>query len=289
MNKSIINSAIFIAILFLSASCSSGKSSKNHNNKYLVNVTDERVCSGKEIASLIYDELKGERPDIKTNDVRLISITYSTTAPDGKPTIASGVIAMPENAKEYKNLLSVQHGTMDIDKAPSTSHGCGSILPAAYGRTVVMADYLGYGASRTDKLETPYLHIKYTGTACADMIEAAKEYLAKSGIKALNDSIELIGYSQGGTSTIATLYELERRGNDSKIMDVRSGGGMYDLYDTFEAARAMGMTKTSNPCFIPYIIRGMEYGENITLDKSKIYAPETLCKTELFETTQLST
>lgn len=153
-----------------------------------------------------------------------------------------------------------------------------------------MADYLGYGASQTPTRQHPYLHIASTGTACADMIEAAREYLRDKGIKENSDKVELMGYSQGGTSTVATLLEMEKRGTASRIIGVHSGGGAYDLVDIMTQFIGAGNMPYPRTGYFPYLIRGMEYGEQMTLNSAHIYAPQVVNEgfLKVFETKPLS-
>lgn len=266
------------------------------DNEYLTGVTTERRFAKSELIQA----LNGALPDLgidsnpllalMISDVDVAAITYTTTGVDGKKTEASGIVAMCTGTKSYENLLSIQHGTLDMEEAPSRVLFNYEIAPVFTKRVVVMADYLGYGASQTPTRQHPYLHIASTGTACADMIEAAREYLRSKGIKENSDEVELMGYSQGGTSTIATLLEMEKRGTSSRIIGVHSGGGAYDLMGIMTQFIGAGNMPYPRTGYLPYLIRGMEYGEQMMLNPAKIYAPCILSGNILtmFDTKSLS-
>lgn len=265
------------------------------DNKYLTSVTTERRFSKAEVIQIlnsVKDGLDiGNTPlAMFIGSVDVAAITYTTIGVDGKKTEASGIVAMCAGTKSYESLLSIQHGTLDMEEAPSQVLFNYEIAPVIKQRVVVMADYLGYGASQTSTRQHPYLHIASTGTACADMIEAAREYLRSKGVKENADKIELMGYSQGGTSTIATLLEMEKRGTSSRIIGVHSGGGAYDLVSMMKQFVGASNTVYPRTGYLPYLIRGMEYGEQMTLDPNKIYAPRVVGEGLLtvFETQRLS-
>ncbi|MEG1642914.1 MAG: lipase family protein [Bacteroidales bacterium] len=249
-------------------------------NKYLSGVSVERHISKAEIIANLDNYL----PELNiasspiaafiNKDIDVSVITYITKGVDGKSVIASGVVAIPAGVTSYDHLLSIQHGTLDIEEAPSHKLFYYEMIPVIGNHIVVMADYLGYGVSQTPDRQHPYLHVKSTGIVCADMIEATREYLHEKGIREMNDKIDLIGYSQGGTSTMATLFEIEARGQSSRIREVHAGGGAYDLVGTMQSFINGGMDEYPRIGYIPFIIRGISYGEQITLNDKNIYAPE---------------
>lgn len=250
-------------------------------DKYLVGVTKEHRFTKADIIQVLNaispgTDIGSSPLAILISDVDIAAITYNTTGVDGSKVIASGIVAMCANTKSYENLLSIQHSTLDMEEAPSISLLNYEIVPVLKKRVVVMADYLGYGASQTPTRQHPYLHIASTGTACADMIEAAREYLRSKEIKENSDKVELMGYSQGGASTVATVLEMERRGISSRIIGVHSGGGPYDLIGMMSQFIAAGNIPYPRTGYLPYLIRGMQYGEQMSLDPSKIYAPRVL-------------
>lgn len=289
--------ALLLSCLFLFQACSKddGGIEPPKDYKFLKEVTTERKIARTDIIAGLdkaFPELNITSSPIALliKDVDVAAITYATTGVDGKPVTASGVVAMVSGTKEYDHLLSIQHGTLDMEEAPSRQLFYYEMAPVIGNHIVVMADYLGYGVSQTADRQHPYLHNESTGRVCADMIEAAREYLASKRMKETADKVELMGYSQGANSTMATVYEMEKRGQGSRIRAVHAGGGSYDLTGTLTSFVASGMGGYPRMGYIPYIVRGLSYGEQITLDDTKIYSPALIEKggIDMFNTKPLS-
>lgn len=245
MNNHIITNKLLVLFLLLfMAACNKDEApfeESGESNKFLSGIIAEKHIDKTEIASQVADFASSQGINIPEEllsslicSIDVAAIEYNTTGVDGKQVTASGVIAIPEGTISYEHLLSIQHGTLDMEEAPSNQLFYYEMMPVVSGHIVVMADYLGYGSSQTPDRQHPYLHNKLTGTACADMIEAAREYLKYKSITENDDDIELLGYSQGGQATIATLLELEERGQAESIRGVYAGGGVYDLINTLE-------------------------------------------------------
>lgn len=303
MNRNITDKllALLLMLAFLTA-CSDDDTPGEDpavTNQYLTGVTAEKHISKSEITDMVMDYAASQGinlPEILISgllcDVDVAAITYTTTGPDGASVTASGVVAMPAGTTSYDHLLSIQHGTLDMEEAPSLQLFYYEMMPVVSGHVVVMADYLGYGASQTADRQHPYLHAQLTGTACADMIEAAREYLRSKSITEENDALELLGYSQGGQATVATQLELESRGWAGRIRKVWAGGGPYDLETLLQAfLNDDGMPDTyPRSGYLPYLIRGMAYGEGLTVSDENLYAPAVIEEglNKLFSTRPLS-
>lgn len=303
MNRNITDKllALLLMLAFLTA-CSDDDTPGEDpavTNQYLTGVTTEKHISKSEITDMVMDYAASQGinlPEILISgllcDVDVAAITYTTTGPDGASVTASGVVAMPAGTTSYDHLLSIQHGTLDMEEAPSLQLFYYEMMPVVSGHVVVMADYLGYGASQTADRQHPYLHARLTGTACADMIEAAREYLRSKSIAEAGNAVELLGYSQGGQATVATQLELESRGWTGRIRKVWAGGGPYDLETLLQAfLNDDGMPDTyPRSGYLPYLIRGMAYGEGLTVSDENLYAPAVIEEglNKLFSTRPLS-
>lgn len=217
--------------------------------------------------------------------VHLARLIYYTKDPTGALVEASGIVAYQCNPSTsspltYDRMVSIQHGTCNIADAPSYMTLATELLPVSVSDAdasnpkpyvAVMADYLGYGRSQTDDLQTPYMHGTLTGSTCADMISAAEEFLQSRSIKFKNNKLDLIGYSQGGAATLQTLLELERRGiSDDRINEVWAGAGPYDLVGFMDAFKN-GVSLEGKTGYVPFTLRGICYGENLQLDKNDLY------------------
>lgn len=303
MNRNITDKllALLLMLAFLTA-CSDDDTPGEDpavTNQYLTGVTTEKHISKSEITDMVMDYAASQGinlPEILISgllcDVDVAAITYTTTGPDGASVTASGVVAMPAGTTSYDHLLSIQHGTLDMEEAPSLQLFYYEMMPVVSGHVVVMADYLGYGASQTADRQHPYLHARLTGTACADMIEAAREYLRSKSIAEAGNAVELLGYSQGGQATVATQLELESRGWTGRIRKVWAGGGPYDLETLLQAfLNDDGIPDTyPRSGYLPYLIRGMAYGEGLTVSDENLYAPAVIEEglNKLFSTRPLS-
>lgn len=273
---------LLLSLLFCTAPALSAAESYSINYKHFVAVTNEKNYSRFKVG--IAAKLLTKKAGIPRKEVRklvksfhVVAINYRTAGVDGKETIASGIIAYPKKMSEYDHFVSLQHGTIDLENAPSLKmFNFEIVLPLLRGNVIVMADYLGYGASQNPDRQHPYLHIKSTGTACADMIAASREYFDSKGIRETADSIMLAGYSQGGTATIATLLELERRGEGDKITSVHAGGGMYDIKASLNSMLKEG--KYPYMQYVAFLIRGISYGEGLKPDYSQIFSKSAIDK-----------
>lgn len=224
-------------------------------------------------------------------------LIYATEDPSGALVPASGLVAFPFTSTPgdmtMDKMVSFQHGTRSIAQAPSFQDVDMEMLPACSvgkGNLIgVMADYLGYGVSQTPDLQHPYLSLKLTGSTCADMISASDSYVALNGIGLKAEKLDLVGYSQGGAATLATLVELENRDFDySRINEVWAGAGPYDILGFFNAFK--NVESYDRTGFIPFAIRGICYSENLSIPYPKLYNAEMMARVDLetlFSTKQL--
>lgn len=173
-------------------------------------------------------------------------ITYMTENFDGSEVEASGLILIPVVSGSSK-LTSFQHSTLvkdpnpqfdQEDRAPSylpvnnAEVYLSAALYASNGYYISAPDYIGYGS--TGDLFHSYEHVKTTATTSYDMLVAAREYAEflevkiKTNIDTEEEELYLIGYSQGGNSTMALHKYIEE--NHSDVFTVtRSamGAGAY--------------------------------------------------------------
>lgn len=288
MNKHLTSKLLTLLLLLFFVACSNEETPwKEPSTKTgrLTNVITETSLTKEDLAEMVVNFVAGQGITLPVEfvtmlmrDVDVAAIEYNTTGVNGETITASGVIAMPQGTTSYDHLVSIQHGTLDMEEAPSKQLFYYEMLPVICGHVIVMADYLGYGSSQTPDRQHPYLHNQLTGTTCADMIEAAREYLQKKSLTETDDAIELMGYSQGGQASMATLFELERRGLTESVRAVYAGGGPYDL----ESILQTFLTYEDNPLpyartgYAPYLIRGMVYGEQLEVSDENLYAPAVI-------------
>jgi len=162
-------------------------------------------------------------------DIKIYSVDYKTTDPNGNEAIASGAIYIPMNTgKESLSLVSGQHG-LTIQKSDVASLipalGYLGVFGASIGYAVIQPDYLGLGNS-----DFPYYPVyqKSNGKVLLDMVDGVKGFACENDIK-LNDNLFLIGYSNGGYNSIAMHEELSSRPRDFDIDASVVIAGYYDL------------------------------------------------------------
>ncbi|MEO8960724.1 MAG: lipase family protein [Ginsengibacter sp.] len=186
-------------------------------------------------------------------DVDFFKLIYKTSF-KGNMIQVSGLLAIPKNVLSIPSLVSAQHGTIfRFSDAPSNfpNSFSGFELFASAGYVTVIPDYIGYGVSQN--IPHPYYDKQYSALSVVNMIEAAKYYLQKQKA-AITNRLFLVGYSEGGYTTMAAQKEIET--NPSHLLTVTGaaeGAGGYDL-TTFLSAIADTATYSA-PSFLALIIK----------------------------------
>lgn len=209
---------------------------------------------------------------VMSNSLFHISGTYLGRDIDGSPLTLSGKLLIPRDGA-IKNMVIVSHYTIGSNReCPSESFPLEGIL-AAKGYAVVMADYIGYGV--TVQRIHPYMHVFSTASSVIDMALAVKPYLESIGRKPESEEVYLMGYSQGGSTTLGVMREIQRYYSDRlPVRKVFAGGGPYDLAATYDTA--MEEDHTDIPCAIPMIVQGINEGEHLGLDLADFFQPKLL-------------
>lgn len=149
------------------------------------------------------------------NAVRLYRVTYSSVIPErgNKPTIATGLIAIPDTAATTFAMVSYQHGTVYGKREVPSFAGQSSETQlmiaqfAGQGYVLVGSDYFGMGLS--DEPEG-YMVKGSHQQAGYDMLIASRAVL--NHLKLGTTNLFLAGWSQGGFVTMALLEKLESAG-----------------------------------------------------------------------------
>ena len=206
---------------------------------------------------------------VKCNKLIQIAGTYIGHDVNENPLTLSGKVILPAKG-QIKNMIIVSHWTIGANReCPSECFPFEGVL-AAKGYAVVMADYIGYGV--TSNLVHPYMHVESTARSVVDMALAVKPYLEAIGRKPESDKVILVGYSQGGSTTLGVMDMLQDGyKTELPIEMVFAGGGPHDLAATFDVA--MLEDKTGIPCAIPMIVQGIKNGENLNLNLSDFFQP----------------
>ena len=149
------------------------------------------------------------------NAVNLYRVTYPSVIPErsNKPTLASGLLAIPETDGKSFPVLSYQHGTVygrqHVPSFPEQSPETQLMLAqfGGQGYVVMGADYFGMGTSTEPE---GYMVKASHQQACHDMIRAGNDVLGAMDIT--SGKLVLGGWSQGGFVTMACLEKLESAG-----------------------------------------------------------------------------
>ncbi|OMQ26866.1 alpha/beta hydrolase [Serratia oryzae] len=149
------------------------------------------------------------------NAVNLYRVTYHSVIPElgNRPTVASGLLAIPDTAGKTFPLVSYQHGTVygkyQVPSFPEQSPETQLMIAqfAGQGYVVIGADYFGLGVSTEPE---GYMVKGSHQQATYDMLVAAQSVLKHMGLS--NDRLFLSGWSQGGFVTMAMLEKLESVG-----------------------------------------------------------------------------
>ncbi len=148
-------------------------------------------------------------------DVKLYRVIYPSVVPEqqNKPTIASGLLAIPVTGKTEMPVVSYQHGTVfekyQVPSDPEQSMETRVMVAqfAGNGYVVVGADYFGLGQSSEPN---SYMVKEATQQACLDNLHATREVSQALGVSW--GPLFLSGWSQGSWSTLMFLHKLESLG-----------------------------------------------------------------------------
>lgn len=194
---------------------------------------------------------------------------YESVDIHGNPICVSGKFFYPKN-EPMKNLIIVSHYTIGANhEAPSETFSFEGIF-AALGYGVVMADYIGFGVT-VDSIH-PYLQAETTARNVIDMALAVRPFIAERGLQVESDEIILLGYSQGGATTLHVQRLLETYPEYEGLFKIKknyAGAGPYDIARTYDYC--VKKDNTGIPCAIPMIIQGMSLGMDKPLDMSYFF------------------
>jgi pimeloyl-ACP methyl ester carboxylesterase len=174
-------------------------------------------------------------------------LVYSAPGPDGRTVLLSGLLALPRGAMPQR-LVSYQHGTTTTPaNVPSKPDGQGlaaAIVFAGNGYAVIAPDYPGLGVSVS---RHSYYVAEDTAHAVAAMIGTAQQL---QGIPA--SPVFLVGFSQGGHASLATLRLLEGEGKN--VLGAALVAGAYDLRHISLPVALAGGSATQS-LYLAYVAR----------------------------------
>ncbi len=210
------------------------------------------------------------------NQNKIIEIvgTYPSIDIEGNPITLSGKVMLPKNGIPKRMILVSHYTTCSNAEAPSNCFSLeGVLVNSGYG--LIIPDYIGYGV--TAKEVHPYLVMDLTAHNVVDMYLAVKPWLEAVGRSADDPSLDLMGYSQGGATTMAVQYLIETDFSDANSIDyimlhrVFAGGGPYDVKATYE--RFVTTDTAGYPVAVPLVLQGMIKGNKLNMELSDMMKP----------------
>ena len=200
--------------------------------------------------------------------------TYPSIDIEGNPITLSGKVMLPKNGNP-KRMIIVSHYTVCSNaEAPSNCFSLeGVLVKSGYG--LIIPDYIGYGV--TSKEVHPYLVMDVTAHNVVDMYLAVKPWLESVGRSADDPSVDLVGYSQGGATTMAVQYLIESDYSDASDINnimlhrVFAGGGPYDIQATYE--RFVTTDTAGYPVAVPLVLQGMIKGNKLNMQLEDMMQP----------------
>ena len=249
----------FLLALVLFSACSKPEDDSGELN-YLVSYIPSTYLPVP-LITLALSEYLDEYPELSTiientkYNIQVYLIEYKTHYLDSE-IIASGLVSLPLVHRRLP-MISFQNGTITLkEDAPSvnpskTDYRALQAL-AGNGYIFLMPDYPGFGTSA--ELIHPYYHRVSTHDAVIDMIHACNELLTEigNGVSS-NDSLFLMGYSQGGWATMSALQEIENGGNAGlDVIAASCGAGAYDLIK--ESVYFINQETFTDPFYLPYFV-----------------------------------
>lgn len=183
-----------------------------YDKERLMKVTNEELQAFLNGTPMPFEDFKGKFATPQ-NGMTLYKLTYQTCIPElnNRPTIATGLIAIPDDMKKGAPMISYQHGTV-FGKYEVPSHIESSmetrLILAQFGSqgfVCIGADYIGLGDS---KEPNSYFCYKATEEACMDMYTASNEFLKKKNLE--TGPFFTMGWSQGAYNNMLFLRRLEQ-------------------------------------------------------------------------------
>lgn len=167
---------------------------------------------------------------------KVVRIEYQTLDQNMEPVNASALIVYPLLRKMNKVML-INHGTQIGFAMIPTKYTSVEAIMAATGALCILPDYIGLGS--TSDHPDLYLNHEVHGRTSVDALLALLDYAKAKKLSLDNDyKSYIVGYSQGGSVSLASLRRVQQLDADTQkrinLDKVYCGDGPYDLRRTFE-------------------------------------------------------
>lgn len=199
--------------------------------------------------------------------VREHVLHYTSVDQHGDSLTLSGKILVPDKPK---GIVLLPHYTIASNsEAPSLSVTAEArCLMDEY--VLVMPDYIGFGV--TVGQVHPYLRGDLTARNCTDMYFASLPVLDSMGVTLPKDTIDLVGFSQGGATVLWILKLLEEEYSERvSVRKCFAGSGPYDVAVTYD--EAVRTNKVGMPMVIPMMILGTSAAYDLDLSRELFFTP----------------
>ncbi|MGY5006780.1 lipase [Streptomyces sp. 900105755] len=183
---------------------------------------------------------------------------YRTVDPHGRPTTASGLLALPRSGERRLRAVSFTHGTElfkgDVasvsaevwDQAPALTY-------ASAGFAAVLPDHLGMGLGPGPQA---WMDVPSETTAALDMLRASRTVATRQG-RELRRGVLATGFSQGASAALGLARSLQE-GADHwfRIRAIAPVSGAYAFRDAALPALLAGRTdpKASVICTALFLV-----------------------------------
>jgi Secretory lipase len=218
-------------VMLVGQPIANGTTATTHLNRRgeLVSAEPLRTLSAEQVAeALASDDFD---PSVVAHGVTTYRLVYHTVDPRGKPTTASGLLALPRSDDRRLRTVSFTHGTeLYRGDAPSVAEdvwgGAPAMTYASAGFAAVAPDYLGLGVGPGPH---PWKHVPSETTASLDMLRAARQFVPQTG-RSLAREVMVTGFSQGASAALGLARALQE-GADRyfQVEAVAPISGAYDF------------------------------------------------------------
>ena len=203
--------------------------------------------------------------------IRGVSISYKTIDPFGNAVIATGAFFYPKDLNPPGVVEVPPIALMRDSEAPSLyveqKKFSFESVPCMLGYITINPDFVG--VRYTEDWPRPYLIAENAGIAAYHMRKAVEDYLLLTENYQLGNRSTILGYSLGGSTSMAMAWYYQDHPTGIKVDKVITGGGVYD---GLEAFRAYVRTERNDYQSIPMVILGLDKFYNLQLDYSGIFA-----------------
>lgn len=203
-------------------------------------------------------------------EIRGVSLSYRTVDPFGDPVLTTGAFFYPRDLKPEGVVEIPPIALMHNENAPSLyverKEFSFESVPCMLGYIIINPDFLG--VRYTEDWPRPYLIMDNSGVVAYHMRKAVEEYLLMTENYRLPSRSTIMGYSLGGSTSMAMAKYYEENPTGIIVDRVYTGGGVYD---GLEAFRAYARTEKNDYQSIPMVIIGLDTYYNLNLDYTKIF------------------